>query len=225
MKKIVFFISTLAFFLASCTQNKTPEFDHYGVYLQNGNEYVELKEGSTAKPIEIEVKDEVALYVYHPQAKTQEYGLRGFYSYELVISPVKDNDEMVKIVPTYLWGGYVFQVDNQERYIFMINDENITEKLKSWMLKVIDFYENKDYDNFFNSAFPAEVKKGIIYTRIREMEVKPEKFEDWINLAKTHVDKIENGEVTIFIERSAIQLDEHGDYIYVADENWEWSAR
>jgi len=218
-------MTIVVFFMASCTQNKTPEFDHYGVYLQNGNEYVELKEGSTAKPIEIEVKDEVALYVYHPQAKTQEYVIHNFrHKYEFEISPVKDNDEIIKIIPGYLWGQFVIQIENDEVYPFRINDKKVTEKLKNWMLKIIGFYENKDYGNFLESAWPIEVKNEEIDELIKELETE-ESFDDWIALVKTHLDKIENGEETLFFEASGIELDKYGFYMYSGNGNWQWFAR
>jgi len=227
MKKIIFFIGILAFFLASCTQNKIPEFGHYGVYLKTADGFVEINKNNETTIPEIDFENEVELYVFDPQAKSQKYVLTNLrHKYEFAISPVDGNSEIVRILPGHLWGRFFLaNEETKEFYQFIVNDSEIATKLKNWMFKIINFYENKDYGNFFESAFPIEIKNGGINEITREMEEDPDGFEDWIDLVKTHVDKIENGEVTFFIESSAIELDKYGFYMYSGDGNWQWFAR
>ncbi len=203
MKKIVFFISTLAFFLASCTQNKTPEFDHYGVYLQNGDEYIELKEGDEINLPEVIVEGDVVLYVYSPAAITHAYMLRQNREIEYELAPVDVNDEMVKLTSEVFGGKILLRIrgDIYENYPFMVENKNIKESLKNWMQKVIDDFEQENFAALIEITIPDSERSRISPAEIEQiiqgMKSNPLQMQRFINQMKIDMKKLDNEEEVI----------------------------
>jgi hypothetical protein len=141
-----------------CPQNKAPEFDQYGVYLQKGNEYIELKDGSEINLPEVAVYAEIVLFVFAPTAKNQKYNFAHGQGIKIEhnVAPVEDNDEMVKITSEVFGGKIYFGIRGAKEgsYHFMVENKNNKQSLKKWMQDVIDHYEQVNFAGIFELSTP-----------------------------------------------------------------------
>ena len=202
IKKFTLLICTLAIIMVSCTQNKVPEFDHYGVYLQNGSDYVELIDGNDVNPPKVEVDDEVVVYVYHAQAKTLNYKMaeEGDKNLNPENSPLNDSDEIVKLTAKVFGGLTYLKIDGQkEKFWFDVFSITTIEALKTWLNKNIRFAEKNAIDELIsNMSSPEELEnmspeeKNEIVNQARN---DPDALNGIIQRMQASLTKIENNEI------------------------------
>ncbi len=141
----------LVLFVISCTQTKTPKFDHYGVYLKTEEGFVELKKNLQTNLPKVEIADELVIYVFSPQAKEMQCDLYEgrSRSIENKTAPVGDHPEMIKISAPAgdVFGGLIsFYDKGNDRYFFEVVNEDTKKSLIRWMEKNLSLIEEEDYE-------------------------------------------------------------------------------
>jgi hypothetical protein len=200
MKKTLIFLITLGLIVYSCAQNQSPDFDHYGVYLQNGNEYIELNEGAEVNMPEVSVDGDVVLFVYSPTAKNQKYsfGQGQGAKIEHTVAPVEGKDEMVKITSEVFGGKIYFGIRgaNEGNYHFMAENKNIKQSLKKWMKNVIDYYEQGNFAGIFDLTTPQYRRSRMSATQvektIKQMKSDPRMLQGLINQIHADIKKLDD---------------------------------
>ncbi len=231
VKSKVLTIGVLFLLLATaCAQStapeKAPKFDHYGIYIQNGTDFVELKEGNQNDLPKVEVKDEVVLYVYHANSKTLGYEMyeEGNKNLNAAITPTSDNDEIVKITAEVFGGPTYLKIDGQkERFWFDALNTTVIESLKYWLNDNIKLAENKDTDNLIgNMSSPEELESMSSEEReniANQAKSDPDAVNGIIQQMKAVLLKIENGEIIFHPYDRRIWL--NTDYFdYYGDGKW-----
>jgi hypothetical protein len=206
MKKTLIFFCTVGMILNSCAQNKTPELDHYGVYLQNGSEYIELKDGNEINLPEVTVDGDVVLFVYAPTAKTQKYTFTQGQGAKIehTVAPVEGNDEMVKLT-SEVFGGEIYlgiRGEKNENYYFVVENKNIKQSLENWMQNVIDNFDQGNFAGIFELTTPeyrrSRMSAAQVEKTIQQMKSDPQRLQGLINQIKTDIKKLDDeNEVTL----------------------------
>lgn len=199
MRKILTIVFALGMLLSSCAQPQSPEFDHYGVYLQNGDKYIELKDGNEANPPEVVVDGNVVLFVYAPTAKNQKctFTQGQGAKIEHTVAPVEGNNEMLKLTSEVFGGKIYFGIhgEKNENYHFIVDNKNIKQSLKKWMQNVIDYYEQGNYAGIFDLTTPeyrrSRMSAGQVEKTIQQMKSDPQRLQILINQIKTDIKKLD----------------------------------
>jgi len=206
MKKTLIFFCTVGIILNSCTQNKSLELDHYGVYLQNSNEYIELKDGNEVNPPEVVVDGDVVLFVYSPTAKNQKYTFTQGQGAKIehTVSPVEGKDEMVKLTSEVFGGKIYFGIrgEKDENYHFVVENKNIKQSLENWMQNVIDNFDQGNFAGIFELTTPEYRRSRMSATQvektIQQMKSDPGRLQGLINQIKADIKKLDDeNEVTL----------------------------
>ncbi len=205
MKKTLIFFCTVGIILNSCAQNKAPEFDHYGVYLQNGAEHIELESGNEISLPEIVVDGDVILFVYATTAKNQKYnfGQGEGVKIEHSVAPVEGSEEMVKITSEVFGGKIYFGIrgEKEENYHFTVENKNIKQSLKKWMQNVIGYYEQGNFAGIFDLTTPeyrrSRMSDAQVEKTIQQMKSDPQRLQGLITQIKADLKKLDNEDEVI----------------------------
>jgi hypothetical protein len=236
----------LGIFLSSCTQNKAPEFDHYGVYLKTEDGFVELINRKEKDLPRVNLNDGVTLYVFSPKAKTFNYGIdEGYFnkrrsaygsyydwknsrSIDEIIAPVGDHPEMImiKISVNDVFGGQVrFIIKDYGNYYFEIINLKIQISLINWMRKNLEFLEAGNYLEYLHNSAPDHLinrnnddfdQEGFI-NRLKE---NPEELESVRKQLKDHLKMLDEGrEIKIDRDENQIFFNNIG-YEFIGNGKW-----
>jgi hypothetical protein len=228
----------LGIIMNSCNQNKAPEFDHYGVYLKTDNGFVELKKNLQTNLPKVEIEDELAIYVFSPQAKEMQYNLyegqfdmnRGITTWESPLpieqntAPVGNHPEMIEINANAndVFGGRIrLIVKNNGNYYFEATNVNIQSSLINWMEKNIALYKNGDYTDLIKN-----LNNDFILDTYKNNEVTPQEFVEqsgigeYVSSLSAQIENIKsNKDLAIDFNKKIINL---GDQIYSYNGNGKW---
>ena len=231
IKSNVLSIGVLVLLIASAcgqtiTSEKAPKFDHYGVYIQNGTDFVELKKGNQNDLPKVEVRDEVVLYVYHAKAKTLGFEMyeEGNKDLDPDIVPTSDNDEIVKITAKVFGGPtYLKTAGQKEKYWFDALNTTMIESLKAWLNTNIKLAEKKDINKLINNmSSPGELESMSSEEKEKianQAKSDPDALNLIIQQMKAALLKIDNGEIIFHPFDRRIWLDT--DYFdYHGDGKW-----
>lgn len=236
MKKILFVIITLCVYGASC-QNQIPQFDHYGVYIDTPDGFVELKTSCGELPV-IQSDSSVTIVVYDPGAKQHTYRLiqgldqdgsrlRSSYETETVKTPLKDNDELLKLTAP-VFGGVIALVDENTnyKYAFFVENPTIKQSLMKWMVDNINAYKEKNFQQLLPFWYTKRELSGLsdsdMNMAINQLSTDKRLQRD-IEELEVVLDSLQSGKEQIeFLPREGTNCIGVWDYcVYFNDGSWE----